>query len=72
MKLHYYNNPNFYCFKSVKKMSRGEAETKQLETRLHNQERFSLLKKIFPNEVQFYVRETLPYKFASFFTFVVA
>jgi hypothetical protein len=53
-------------------MSRGEAETKQLETRLHNQERFSLLKKIFPNEVQFYVRETLPYKFASFFTFVVA
>jgi hypothetical protein len=49
-------------------MSRGEAETKQLETRLHNQERFSLLHKIFPNdEGHFYFTEALSYKFATYF-----
>jgi hypothetical protein len=48
-------------------MSRGEAETKELETRLHNQERFSLLHRIFPNdEGQFYFTEALSCKFATF------
>jgi hypothetical protein len=70
MKLHYYNNPNFFIvFKSVKKMSRGKAESKQLETRLHNQERFSLLHRIFPNEGQFYINDTVSYQFATFIIF---
>jgi hypothetical protein len=48
-------------------MSRGEAETKQLETRLHNQERFLLLHRIVPNDKgQFYFTEALSYKFATF------
>ncbi len=65
MKLQYYNNPNFFIvLRLCKKMSRGEAETKQLETRLHIQERFSLLHRIFPNVGQFYFRVTLFYKFA--------